>query len=93
MPITTVAALACQSLVFNFGGEMPAISPPPMTRPEAQYGVVHHMLIEHGRNKASELFLINGKAYRLTVEKVAHDDMPAATRQMIQEMTDETVDH
>ncbi|MGQ7249557.1 hypothetical protein ACUN9Y_19765 [Halomonas sp. V046] len=71
---------------------MPAVSPPPMTRQEAQCGVIHHMLIEHGRKRASELILINGKAYRLTVEKVAHDDMPAATRQLIQEMTDEEVD-
>ncbi len=68
---------------------MPTVAPPPMNRPEAQVAVVHHMLTEHGRSRASELILIDGQAYRLTVEKLTAAEIPEAARQVVQEMTDE----
>lgn len=71
---------------------MPTITPPPMNKPEAQVAVVHHMLSEHGRPRASELILIDGQAYRLTVETLTAEEIPEAVRQLVQEMTDEDAD-
>ena len=68
---------------------MAAITPPPITRPEAHAAVIHFMLHEHNQVHASELLIINRRMYRVTVTEVAEEDMPAAARRFAEEITDE----
>jgi|GEM_PF-6812761 coenzyme F420-reducing hydrogenase alpha subunit len=68
---------------------MAAITPPPITRPEAHAAVIHFMLHEHNQVHASELLIINRRMYRVTVTEVAPEDMPAAARRVAEEITDE----
>ena len=69
---------------------MATITPPPMSKPEAQVAVVDHMLREHGRQQASELVLIDKRLYRITVAEVAPEDIPEAARQFVKENAHDT---
>jgi len=71
---------------------MAPTTPPPITKPEAQVAVVHHMLNVDGRQRCTEMFLIDGQAYRLTVEQLTAEELPAAARKLVQEMEDESDD-
>lgn len=68
---------------------MATITPPPMSKPEAQVAVVDHMLREHGRQQASELVLIDKRLYRITVTEVPAEEIPEAARQFVEEHTDD----
>lgn len=67
---------------------MPTIKPPPMTKPEAQVSLVHHMLAEHGRDRASELILVNGRMYRITAERLPPEEIPEVARRFVQDIED-----
>lgn len=67
---------------------MEPVTPPPMTRQEAQTGLVHHMLTEPGRDQATELVIINRQVYRITAERVPIEDIPEAARQFLEDHPD-----
>ena len=64
---------------------MTTVSPPDITRPEAQVALVQLMLTDHGRAYASELFIVNRALYRITVEQVPAEEAPEAARRFFQE--------
>ncbi|GAA0567678.1 hypothetical protein ACFQH5_15820 [Halomonas salifodinae] len=62
---------------------MQTVSPPPMTRAEAQVALIRHMLTEHGRRQATDLVIIDRHLYRITATEVPPEEVPEATRQFL----------
>lgn len=62
---------------------MPTITPPNISRAEAQIALVYLMLTEHGRSRANEMVVLNGALYRINVERVPPAEAPEAARRFI----------
>lgn len=54
-------------------------------RQVAQIALIEQMLLDHGRTRASEPVIYGGLMYRITVEYVPVEDVPAETRRFMQE--------
>lgn len=51
----------------------------------AQAALIQQMLLDHGKERVSEPFLHYGRLYRITVERVAIEDVPDETRRFLKE--------
>ncbi|QJQ93944.1 MULTISPECIES: hypothetical protein [Halomonadaceae] len=49
----------------------------------AQSALAQQMLIDHGRDRTSEPFLLHGRMYRITIELIPFEDVPSTCQEFL----------
>lgn len=61
------------------------MNPADIPRYLAQAALVQQMLLDHGKERVSEPVIYQRRMYRITVEKVPAEEIPAETQRFIEE--------